>query len=50
MSDAHDHDEIGVGSVHREIDPATVGANVSVFVQVTLERQTETLLEVFEIC
>ena len=25
MSDAHDHDEIGVGSVHREIDPATVG-------------------------
>ena len=30
------------------IDPATVGANVSVFVQVTLERQTETLLEVFE--
>lgn len=30
------------------LDPVILGANVSVFIQVTLEKQTETLLEVFE--
>jgi Lrp/AsnC family leucine-responsive transcriptional regulator len=30
------------------LDPVVVGANVSVFIQVTLEKQTEVLLEVFE--
>lgn len=30
------------------LDPASVGAAVSVFIQVTLEKQTEALLEVFE--
>lgn len=30
------------------LDPVKVGANVSVFIQVTLERQTEPQLEIFE--
>ena len=30
------------------LDPVKVGANVSVFIQVTLEKQTEAVLEVFE--
>lgn len=30
------------------LDPVMLGANVSVFIQVTLEKQTETLLEIFE--
>lgn len=30
------------------LDPIKLGANVSVFIQVTLERQTEALLETFE--
>lgn len=30
------------------LDPVMLGANVSVFIQVTLEKQTEALLEVFE--
>lgn len=30
------------------LDPHMLGANVSVFIQVTLEKQTEALLEVFE--
>ncbi|RUM96376.1 Lrp/AsnC family transcriptional regulator [Pseudaminobacter arsenicus] len=30
------------------LNPIRLGANVSVFIQVTLERQTEALLEVFE--
>lgn len=30
------------------LDPMMLGANLSVFIQVTLEKQTETLLEVFE--
>lgn len=30
------------------LDPAKLGANISVFIQVTLERQTESVLEVFE--
>jgi len=30
------------------LDPMKVGANVSVFIQVTLERQTESQLEIFE--
>ena len=30
------------------LDPVMLGANVSVFIQVTLEKQTEMLLEIFE--
>lgn len=30
------------------LDPAKLGANISVFIQVALERQTESVLEVFE--
>lgn len=30
------------------LDPVALGANVSVFIQVTLEKQNETLLEIFE--
>ncbi|MBL0375456.1 Lrp/AsnC family transcriptional regulator [Rhizobium sp. KVB221] len=30
------------------LDPVQLGANISVFIQVTLERQTESVLEVFE--
>ncbi|WP_247998037.1 Lrp/AsnC family transcriptional regulator [Brucella tritici] len=31
------------------LDPAKLGANISVFIQVALERQTESVLEIFEV-